>query len=259
MLVTRWWRPGRRGMGSFVRKVGIGIIGCGNISSAYLTAARNFPVLDIRAVADLDLAAAQRRGEEFAVPAATIAELLADPAIEIVVNLTIPNAHVAVSHDILQAGKHSYSEKPLGVAFAEAAGLAEEAERRGLRLGCAPDTFLGGSHQTAREVLDGGRLGNSDRRNRLLHVPGTRALAPEPRLLLQDRRRAGARHGALLRHRSRQPARAGGAGGGDGAEATAAAHHHQRAALGRDDRGRGADARRAAVSNSSRARWLRSP
>ena len=167
-------------MGSFVRKVGIGIIGCGNISSAYLTAARNFPVLDIRAVADLDLAAAQRRGEEFAVPAATIAELLADPAIEIVVNLTIPNAHVAVSHDILKAGKHSYSEKPLGVAFAEAAGLAEEAERRGLRLGCAPDTFLGGSHQTAREVLDGGRLGTPIGGTAFFMCPGHERWHPNP-------------------------------------------------------------------------------
>ena len=167
-------------MGSFVRKVGIGIIGCGNISSAYLTAARNFPVLDIRAVADLDLAAAQRRGEEFAVPAATIAELLADPAIEIVVNLTIPNAHVAVSHDILKAGKHSYSEKPLGVAFAEAAGLAEEAERRGLRLGCAPDTFLGGSHQTAREFLDGGRLGTPIGGTAFFMCPGHERWHPNP-------------------------------------------------------------------------------
>ncbi len=176
-------------------------------------------------------------------PAVAVADLLADPAIEIVLNLTIPGAHVAVGRQILAAGKHAYSEKPLGVAFAEAAELVAEAERRGLRLGSAPDTFLGGAHQQARAVLDAGALGDAGRRHRVLHVPGARALASESGLLLQARRRADARHGTLLHHRPGQPARAGGAGRRPGAAAAAGPHHHQRAAGRGDDRGRGADAR----------------
>jgi predicted dehydrogenase len=109
-----------------------------------------------------------------------VAELLADPAVEIVLNLTIPNAHVAVSRDILAAGKHAYSEKPLGIAFAEAAELAEEAARRGLRLGCAPDTFLGGSHQSAREFLDGGRLGEPVGGTAFFMCPGHERWHPNP-------------------------------------------------------------------------------
>ena len=161
-------------------RVGIGIVGCGNISSAYLTAARLFPVLAIRAVADLDPAAARRRGEEFGVPGTGVAELLADEAIEIVLNLTIPNAHVAVSREIIAAGKHVYSEKPLGVAFAEAAEMLAEAERRGLRVGCAPDTFLGGAHQAAREFLDGGRLGEPVGGTAFFMCPGHERWHPNP-------------------------------------------------------------------------------
>ena len=167
-------------MGNVLDSVGIGIIGCGNISSAYLTAARLFPVLDVRAVADLDPAAARRRGEEFGVPATGIGEILADPGTEIVINLTIPNAHAAVSRDIVAAGKHAYSEKPLAVSFAEAKALAGEAERRGVRLGCAPDTFLGGAHQAAREFLDAGRLGEVVGGTAFFMCPGHERWHPNP-------------------------------------------------------------------------------
>ncbi len=163
-----------------MQRVGIGVIGCGNISGAYLTAAKAFPVLDIRALADRDPAAATARGAEFGVPAVSVDALLADPAIEIVLNLTVPRAHVAVGRQIVAAGKHAYSEKPFGIAFAEAAELAAEAARRGLRLGCAPDTFLGGAHQAARALLDDGRLGTPVGGTAFFMCPGHERWHPNP-------------------------------------------------------------------------------
>jgi predicted dehydrogenase len=87
-----------------MERVGIGIVGCGNISAAYLKAARVFPILDVRAVADMNPAAAEARGAEFGVPAMTVDALLADPAVEIVVNLTVPGAHVEVGLQAVAAG-----------------------------------------------------------------------------------------------------------------------------------------------------------
>ncbi len=118
----------------------------------------SFPILDIRGVADLNEELARQRAGEFGVTARTVDELLADPGIEIIVNLTVPKAHVAVAMRALEAGKHTYSEKPLGIDFAEGRSLAEAARAKGLRIGAAPDTFLGGSHQTARELIDSGVL-----------------------------------------------------------------------------------------------------
>ena len=128
-----------------MKRVGVGVIGCGNISSAYLTAARNFPILDIVALADANPAAAEARGAEYNIPARPVEALLADPSVEIVLNLTVPKAHVEVGLRAIAAGKHVHSEKPLGVNVAEARPLVEAAAARGLRLGCAPDTFLGGA------------------------------------------------------------------------------------------------------------------
>jgi predicted dehydrogenase len=168
------------GTGGGVDRVGIGVIGCGNISGAYLGASRLFPVLDVRAVADADPAAARRRGQEFGVPAVEVGELLADPGIEIVVNLTVPGAHAAVGREILAAGKHAYSEKPLATSFAEGKALIEEAERLGLRVGCAPDTFLGGAHQAAREFLDAGRMGEVVGGTAFFMCPGHERWHPNP-------------------------------------------------------------------------------
>lgn len=140
-------------------KVGIGIIGCGNISSAYLKAMASFPILNICGVADMNMEVAQKRAEEFNLQARTVEALLADPSVEIIVNLTIPKAHVEVGLKALEAGKHVYSEKPLGINFAEGKRLFEAAKAKNLRLGSAPDTFLGGSHQAVRSLIDEGVLG----------------------------------------------------------------------------------------------------
>ena len=142
-----------------MRRVGIGIIGCGNISGAYLSAARAFPILDIRALADLDAHAARARSGEFGHPAVDVATLLADPAIEIVVNLTLPRSHVEVGLRALAAGKHVHSEKPLGTTLTDGQRLVQRAQQLRLRLGSAPDTFLSGAQQTCRKLIDEGAIG----------------------------------------------------------------------------------------------------
>lgn len=139
--------------------LGIGIIGCGNISTSYLRLAPLFKGLEVRSVADMSLAAAQTRAAEFNVRAQGVDDLLGNPEVDVVINLTIPDAHYAVTKRILEAGKHAYSEKPLVLTLEEGETLRALAKSKGLSVGCAPDTFLGGAHQQARAALDEGRIG----------------------------------------------------------------------------------------------------
>ena len=139
--------------------LGIGIIGCGNISTSYLRLAPLFKGLEVRAVADMNMDAANARAAEFNTRAQSVDDLLANKDVDVVINLTIPDAHYAVSKRILEAGKHAYSEKPLVLTLAEGVTLRDLAKSKGLAVGCAPDTFLGGAHQQARAVLDEGRIG----------------------------------------------------------------------------------------------------
>ncbi len=140
-------------------KLGIGIIGCGNISTAYLKLAPLFRSLELKAVADVNMDAARLRASEFPVRAETVDDLLAASDVDVVVNLTVPAVHYQVTRRILEAGKHAYSEKPLVLTLEEGEDLRSLAESRGLRVGSAPDTFLGGSHQQARALIDEGRVG----------------------------------------------------------------------------------------------------
>lgn len=138
---------------------GVGIMGAGNISSAYLKLAPLFKGIEMRAIADLDPDAAKARAGEFHVSAQTPDELLANPEVDVVVNLTIPDAHYRVTRDIISAGKHAYSEKPLVLTLEEGEDLRAAAAEKGVQVGCAPDTFLGGAHQQARALVDEGAIG----------------------------------------------------------------------------------------------------
>jgi len=138
---------------------GVGIMGAGNISGAYLRLAPLFKGLEVRAVADIIPEAAKKRADEYGVKAQTPDELLKNSELDVIVNLTIPATHYSVSMDIISAGKHAYSEKPFVLSLEEGMALKKAADDRGLRVGSAPDTFLGGAHQQARQIIDSGELG----------------------------------------------------------------------------------------------------
>src|ERR1700722_4044373 len=167
-------------MENAMKRVGIGIIGCGNICAAYLKAAQRFPILDIKAVADMRSEAAERRGAEFGLPGVRVDRLLKRDDIEIVINLAVPLAHTDVSLAVLNAGKHVHSEKPLGVDMVEARKVMDLAARKNLRVGCAPDTFLGGGHQTARKLIDDGAIGQPVGGTAFFGCPGHERWHPAP-------------------------------------------------------------------------------
>ncbi len=141
-------------------RVKIGVIGTGAISGAYLGMAKNFPIVEMAACADMNLDAAKKKAEEFGISrVCTVDEMFADKSIEIILNLTIPKAHVPIGLRAIEAGKHTYAEKPLGVNREEGAQLLQAASAKGLRVGCAPDTVLGAGIQTARKLIDDGAIG----------------------------------------------------------------------------------------------------
>lgn len=137
----------------------IGIIGCGSISDAYLRGAARSQLVRVKSVADIRADAANAKAAEFSVQAVPVETLLADPDIDVVVNLTVPAAHAPVSLQIIEAGKHVYLEKPLATRLAEAQLVMNAAAAKRLRVGCAPDTFLGGAHQACRYAIDAGTIG----------------------------------------------------------------------------------------------------
>ncbi len=166
-------------------KLGIGIIGCGNISAAYFRLGPLFRHFEFRACADAVPEAAIARAEEFGLRALSVDDLLADDDIDIVVNLTIPRAHFEVSKKVLQAGKHVYSEKPFVLAVADGEVLAQIASENGLRVGSAPDTFLGGAHQLARHLIDTGGVGKITSGTCFVQSPGMEMWHPNPDFFFQ--------------------------------------------------------------------------
>ncbi len=158
----------------------IGLIGCGNISTSYLARAKNFGAVSFRAVADINPATAQARGEEFGVEAMSVDALLAHPEVDLVINLTIPAAHFEISSRALEAGKHVYSEKPYVLTVEEGRALAKLAAEKGLRIGSAPDTVLGSSHQLARRLIDEGAVGRITSGTCAVMSPGMESWHPNP-------------------------------------------------------------------------------
>jgi len=143
-----------------MNKVKIGIIGCGNISSIYMENIPNFNHLSLAACADLDVERARAQAKKYQIPKAySVQELLDDPDIDLVINLTIPEAHAEVCIQALKAGKHVYVEKPLAVTPEEAKTILDVAKEEGMLVGGAPDTFLGAGIQTALELIENGEIG----------------------------------------------------------------------------------------------------
>ena len=161
-------------------KLGIGIIGCGNISTTYFSLAPMFKGIEVRACADMNMAAAVTRAEEYGVKAQSVEDLLGNPAVDVVINLTIPDAHFGISKAALLAGKHVWSEKPLVLTMAQGLELRQLAAAGSLRVGCAPDTFLGGSHQFARAMIEEGKIGRVVAGSAAVMGHGMEAWHPNP-------------------------------------------------------------------------------
>ena len=143
-----------------VSPANVGVIGCGNISNIYFETAKRMDILHVAACADLDMARAEAKAAEHGIARAlTPEQLLADPDIQIVINLTIPAAHYEVCQAALDAGKHIYVEKPLSLTREQGRALLQTAADKGLRVGGSPDTFLGAGLQTCRKLIDDGAIG----------------------------------------------------------------------------------------------------
>lgn len=140
-------------------KLNVGIVGCGNISLAYLRNAPLFHGVHMHSCADINSQAAADRALEFDLHAADVDAMMADPEIDLVLNLTVPNAHFDVSMLALSSGKHVFTEKPLATDSQSGAKLVAEAAKRSLAIGSAPDTFLGAAGRQARRLMEAGSIG----------------------------------------------------------------------------------------------------
>src|SRR5215210_783616 len=164
----------------------VGIVGCGNISGIYLEAGKKWDILNIVACADIDLPRAQAQAAKYGIPKASgVEELLADPSIAIVINLTVPQAHAEVALAALAAGKSVYNEKPLALDRAQAKQMLDLAREQGLRVGCAPDTFLGGGLQTCRKLIDDGMIGEPIGASAFMMSHGPEGWHPNPEFFYQ--------------------------------------------------------------------------
>lgn len=165
-----------------LRKVKVGIVGCGNISGIYFENLNGtFVNTEVFACADLDRERAETAAAKYAVPHVwTTEELLASPDIEIVVNLTTPKGHYAVCKQALLAGKHVYVEKPLTLSLEDGTELVQLAKERGLFLGCAPDTFLGGGLQTSAKLIADGYIGQPVAATAFMVCHGHESWHPDP-------------------------------------------------------------------------------
>jgi predicted dehydrogenase len=167
--------------------VQVGLIGCGFISEIYLKNAARFADFEVVACADVMPDRAQARADQFDIPRVlTVAGLLDAPDIDVVLNLTTPNAHAAVALPALERGKGVYNEKPLAISLADGAMLVQTARERDLRLGCAPDTFLGAGLQTCRRAIDEGLIGEPVAATAFMLNHGPEGWHPQPDFYYQE-------------------------------------------------------------------------
>lgn len=167
-------------------RVGVAVIGAGNISKQYLDHLTTFPDVKVLVIADLFEEAAAARAAEYGIgTSGGVDAALNHPDVEIVVNLTIPAAHVEVATAAVRAGKHVWTEKPFSLDRESGLGLLKEAQAAGVRLGCAPDTFLGAGLQTARRLIDAGEIGTPLTALTMFQSPGPESWHPNPAFLFQ--------------------------------------------------------------------------
>ncbi|MDH7603162.1 MAG: Gfo/Idh/MocA family oxidoreductase [Armatimonadota bacterium] len=163
-----------------MKPVKVGVVGCGNISGIYFKAGQVFEILDIVACADLIMDRAKAKAEEFGCRAVTVDELMKDPEIEIVLNLTIPAAHAEIALKAIEAGKSVHNEKPLAISREEGKKILEAAKAKGVRVGCAPDTFMGAGIQTCIKLIDDGWIGEPIAATAFMLCHGHESWHPDP-------------------------------------------------------------------------------
>lgn len=165
-----------------MKKANVAIVGCGNISSIYLeNLTGRFHNVEVTAVCDMVEEKAKAQAEKYGIPRVlTFEEILADPEIDIVLNITTPQTHYSLCKRILEAGKHTYVEKPLSLTYAEGKELVELAKEKGLMIGCAPDTFLGAGIQTCRRIIDSGVIGEIIGATAFMMCHGHESWHPDP-------------------------------------------------------------------------------
>ncbi|MFT4228700.1 MAG: Gfo/Idh/MocA family oxidoreductase [Microbacterium sp.] len=164
--------------------VGVGLIGVGVISDTYLENLGSFPDVRVVMLADLDLDRARAQAQKHGIPAwGTNDDVLAHPDIDLVVNLTTPDAHIEVSSAAVAAGKHVWTEKPLGLSRDGAAALLQQAAAAGVRVGGAPDTLLGPGFQTAKRAIQDGVIGTPLFAQTQFQTQGPDAWHPNPAFL----------------------------------------------------------------------------
>ncbi|MEP7292075.1 MAG: Gfo/Idh/MocA family oxidoreductase [Chloroflexota bacterium] len=167
-------------------KVKVGVVGCGAISGIYLKNAPRFGNIEITALADLLLDRAEAKAADYKIAkACTVDELLADPEIEIVLNLTTPGGHAAIGRAALEAGKSVYNEKPLTISREDGQALLALATQKGLLVGGAPDTFLGAGLQTCRQLIDEGAIGEPIAATAFMMGHGHESWHPDPEFYYQ--------------------------------------------------------------------------
>ena len=168
------------------RPVGVAVIGCGVISDQYLANLTRFPDIRVIGCADLDVARAAQQAAKYGVPhSGDPVSILALPDVDLVVNLTIPAVHASVAIQAITAGKHVYGEKPFALTVKEAQAVVAAAEEHAVVVGNAPDTFLGAGLQTARRLIEEGRIGTPTAARATFATPGPDLWHPNPEFLFQ--------------------------------------------------------------------------
>ncbi len=166
--------------------VGIGLVGAGNISTQYLTNLATYPEVAVVAIDDIIVERARDQASKFGVETFGGAEVVFDnPDVEIVINITPPEVHLQVSLQAVRAGKHVWSEKPLGLDLAAARTLLDEAASQGVQVCCAPDTVLGPGIQAALRSVGDGSIGRPLAGLAIMQVPGPDLWHPDPEFLFQ--------------------------------------------------------------------------
>jgi predicted dehydrogenase len=164
--------------------VGVGFVGVGVISDTYLENLNSFPDIEVLILGDLLTDRAASQAQKHGIPASgTTADVLAHPGVELVVNLTIPAVHVEISSQAIAAGKHVWSEKPIGIDRESARALLEQADAAGLRVGIAPDTVLGPGIQSAKRAIERGDIGTPLFAQTSMQYQGPEVFHPNPAFL----------------------------------------------------------------------------